>query len=85
MRLEFGSTTELNIEDPRGHSPETLRRLRQALASGAPAVPDPRRAGFFEIQARDEVFYIHISAATQQITLLATWSPETKLEIVRSA
>ena len=77
--------TGLKIEDPRGHSPETLGRLRQALTSRAPAVPDARRPGFFEIQADDQVFYIHISPVTQQITLLATWSREPELEIASSA
>lgn len=77
--------TGLKIEDPRGHSPETVGRLRQALTSGAPAVPDARRPGFFEIQAGDQVFYIHISPMTQQITLLATWSREPELEIASSA
>ena len=85
IMLELERTTELKIEDPRGHSPETLRRLRQALASGAPADPDARRPNFFEIQADDQVFYIHISPATQKITLLATWSREPELQIARTA
>jgi hypothetical protein len=85
IMLELEPTAELKIEDPRGHSPETLRRLRQALASGASAGPDARRPNFFEIQADDQVFYIHISPATQKITLLATWSREPALEIARSA
>jgi hypothetical protein len=83
--LELEPTAELKIDDPRGHSPETLRRLRQAVASGAPADPDARRPNFFEIQADDQVFYIHISPATQKITLLATWSREPELQIARTA
>ena len=85
MHFELELTAELKIEDPRGHSPQTVWRLRQALTSGAPAVPDARRPGFFEIQAGDQVFYIHISPVTQRITLLATWSREPELEIARSA
>jgi hypothetical protein len=85
IMLELEPTAELKIEDPRGHSPETLRRLRQALASGAPVDPDARRANFFEIQAEDQVFYIHVSPLTQRITLLATWSHESELEVARSA
>ncbi len=84
MRLELELKDELKIEDPRGHSPETVRRLRDALGSGVLAVPDPRRPGFFEIQAGDQVLYIHVSPATQKITLLAAWSPEPELEIARS-
>jgi hypothetical protein len=85
IMFELKSTAELKIEDPRGHSPETLRRLRQALASGAPADADARRANFFEIRADDQTFYIHIAPATQKITLLATWSREPEWEIARSA
>lgn len=85
IMLELERTAELKIEDPRGHSPETLRRLRETLASGAAVDPDARRPNFFEIQAEDQVFYIHISPLTQRITLLATWSREPEFEIARSA
>jgi hypothetical protein len=85
MRFELELTEESKIDDPRGHSPETLRRLRQALASGAPAAPDARRTGFFEIQADDQVFYIHVSPVSQKVTLLATWAHEANLEIARTA
>jgi len=85
MRFGLELRAESKIEDPRGHSPETLRRLREAIASGAPASPDERRLGFFEVQGEDQVFYIHVSPATQKITLLATWSPEPELEVASSA
>jgi hypothetical protein len=85
MRFELELTAESKIEDPRGHSPETLRRLREAIASRATATPDARRLGFFEIQSDDQVFYIHVSPATQKITLLATWFPEPELEVASSA
>lgn len=61
-----------------------MRRLHQAITSEAPAVPDERRPGFFEIQAGDQVFYVHISPVTQKITLLATWAREAELEIAHS-
>jgi hypothetical protein len=76
------------IEDPRGHSAETLQRLRQALTSGAPANPDERRPGFFEVQAEDQVFYVHISPVTHRVILLATWAHEPQLpelEVAHSA
>lgn len=84
MRFELELTTESKIEDPRGHSAETLRRLRDAIASGAPANPDTRRPGFFEVQAEDQVFYIHVSPATQKVTLLATWSHEPEMAVASS-
>ena len=43
-----------------------------------------RRPGFFEIQADEEVFYVHVSTVAQKITLLATWSREPELEVVHS-
>ena len=76
---------QFKIEDPRGHSPETLRHLREALVSEAPVNPDARRPNFFEVEAGDQVFYIHISPLTQGITLLATWAREPEFDIARSA
>jgi hypothetical protein len=77
------------IEDPRGHSAETLQRLRQALVSGAPTSPDERRPGFFEVQADEQVFYVHISPVTHRVILLATWAHEPQLpeleEVAHSA
>lgn len=84
-QFESGFMPHSAIEDPRGHSPETVVRLRQALASGAPAVPEARRPGFFEVHAEDHVFYIHISPVTQRITLLATWTCEPELAAAPSA
>lgn len=76
---------QFKIEDPRGHSPETLRRLQEALTSEARVNPDSRRRNFFEVEAEDQIFYIHISPLTQRITLLATWAREPEFEIARSA
>jgi len=85
IQFEPGFAPELAIEDPRGHSPEIVERLRRALASGAPIIPEARRPGFFEVYADEHVFYIHISPATQRITLLATWSGEPVWEPVPAA
>lgn len=80
IQFESGFTPGSAIEDPRGHAPEIVDRLRQALACGAPAIPEARRPGFFELHDNDHVFYIHISPVTQRVTLLATWSCEPELE-----
>jgi hypothetical protein len=85
MRFQLELTSESQIEDPRGHSADTIRRLREALASGAPAAADARRRGFFEIQAEGQVFYVHISPTTHKIILLATWSSEPVLEVAHTA
>jgi hypothetical protein len=85
MRFELELNSESTIENPRGHSPETLRRLREALSSAAPAVADVRRPHFFEVQADEQVFYVHISPLSQKVTLLATWSREPELEAAQPA
>jgi hypothetical protein len=85
MQFESGFRADSRIEDPRGHSPEIVQRLRRALASGAPAVPEARRPGFFEVHADEHVFYIHVSPLTQRITLLATWFCEPVLQAAPSA
>ncbi len=62
------------IEDLRKHPSETVDKLRELLASGAPARPDPRRAGFYEVENHSQVFYIHISPVNGKVLLLATWT-----------
>jgi hypothetical protein len=64
------------IEDLRNHSAETVNKLRHLLASGAPAVPDPHRQDFFEVQNGSSVYYIHLSPLSGKIMLLATWLKE---------
>ena len=66
----------LLIEDPRKHSEETRDRLRQLLESGAPARPDHKRAGLFEIEDHDQVFYVYVSKSTGKHTLLAVWDKD---------
>jgi hypothetical protein len=85
IQFEPGFALDSMIQDPRGHSSEIVERLRRALASGAPVIPEARRPGFYEVYADEHVFYIHISPATQRLTLLATWSGAPALETVSSA
>lgn len=85
-RMQFlpENVASLEIQDPRQHPAEVLESMRQALASGAPAIPEARRPGFFEIYADDHVFYVHLSPLSRRITLLARWSCEPELEPVAS-
>lgn len=64
---------EPQIEDLRSHPAETVEKLRQLLASGAQARPDPRRKDFYELQDGSRVFYIHISPINGKVLLLAIW------------
>ncbi len=61
------------IENLRNYPAETVEKLRQLLASGAEARPDPRRANFYELDNHSQVFYIHISPVNGKVLLLATW------------
>ena len=65
-----------NIENLRNHSPETVEKLRALLADGAPARPDPRREGFFEVENCNQVYYIHVDDGTDRVYLLATWQKD---------
>jgi hypothetical protein len=80
---------ELNIEDPRHHSPERIETLRQLLAGGARVEADPKRSDFFEVESGTDVYYIHISPITGKILLLAAWSkdfvPGEELHVTQAA
>jgi hypothetical protein len=70
---------QLEIEDLRNHSKETIARLRDVLASGAAVTPDPKRIGFYEVKLREHTYYIYISPSTGKVLLLAAWSAEESL------
>jgi hypothetical protein len=61
------------IEALRSYPMGTADRLSQLLALGAPARPDPRREGFFEIDSDSEVFYVHISPLNGRVLLIGIW------------
>jgi hypothetical protein len=49
-----------------------VQALRSALVAGAIAAADPRRKNFYDLEAGDRVFYIHLSP-TGTVLLLACW------------
>jgi hypothetical protein len=69
------------IEDLRDHSQEQITELRQLLASGAPAHPDPRRPGFFEVAGQDNVFYIFKYPTGSKVLLLGIWERDRAAEL----
>ena len=75
-----GLARELQIDNPRNHTPETVAALRSLLASGAQVVPDPKRSNFYEIEDDSLVYYIHILPGTGKVLLLATWISNPMLE-----
>jgi hypothetical protein len=70
----------LQIEDLRNHPTETMMLLRDALASGADILPDPKRPGFYEMEADGRVYYFNVARPSGKILLLATWPSEHALE-----
>ena len=63
------------INDLRCYPPETVEALRSALAAGVIAAADPRRKNFYDLEAGDNIFYIHLSP-TGTVLLLACWRKE---------
>jgi len=66
-------TAEMQIDDPRNHSAETVLALQDILSNGATLIPDSKRRGFYEVHSDALVYYIHVSPASGNILLLATW------------
>ncbi len=65
-----------DIDNLRNHPQEMVESLRQLLAAGAPARPDPHRKDFYELEDGSRVFYIHISTLNGKVLLLATWQKD---------
>lgn len=51
----------------------TMEELRSLLTEGAEARPDSSRKNFYELDGDRRVFYIYVSPATRNVTLLAVW------------
>jgi hypothetical protein len=61
------------IENLGKYPAESVEKLRQLLATGAPANPDAHRKDFFELQNGKSVYWIHISPVNGHVVLLAIW------------
>lgn len=70
---------EVQIEDLRNHSPETVMTLKRVLSCGAKVTPDPKRTGFYEVESRNTVYYIYAPSLNGKVLLLATWPSEKAL------
>jgi hypothetical protein len=71
-----GLTREAQIEDIGNHEAGAVAALRNLLATGANAIADPKRNGFYEVESDSAVYYIHVSPSTGKVLLLATWQNE---------
>ena len=70
MTLLLDGTTQ--ICNTRNYSVEVVEKLRALLQTGAPADPDPHRAGFYDVHNGSRTFYIHVSPRGK-VWLLASW------------
>lgn len=68
LRLE-----NVAVEDVRGYGPAIVDRLRNVLAAGASFTKDYKRKRFYEVNADDERFYIHVLPGGRKIILLLHW------------
>jgi len=82
MLLQMNERTR--IEDPREYGPDVVNDLRNLLAAGGCAQPDPGRENFYELEYGGHTFYIHISPINQDVMLVAKWLNNPK-EVCTSA
>ena len=63
------------IDNLRNYPADIVEKLRELLAAGAQAYPDPHRREFYDVANGSRMFYIHLSP-TGKVWLLATWLKE---------
>jgi len=63
------------IGNLRRYPSETVEALRSALLTGVIAAADPHRKNFYDLEAGDNIFYIHLSP-TGTVLFLACWRRE---------
>ncbi len=71
MRMNFGEV--LTIEDLGNHPVATVVGQGILLADTVNVTPDLKRKGFYEVEDRSSVYYIHVSPVSGTIYFLATW------------
>ncbi|MGO8816282.1 MAG: hypothetical protein ACLQVG_16720 [Terriglobia bacterium] len=79
MTVKMNGT--FRIDNLRQYSPETVETLRGALLAGSNAIADPRRKNFFDLEAGDRIFYIHVNR-TGTVLLLACWRKEPVRQLI---
>jgi hypothetical protein len=61
------------VDNLRNYPAENIKELEELLLSGGPALPDPKRKGFYDLETHKRTFFIQISSITGRVVLLATW------------
>ena len=65
----------IRIDNLQRYSAETVETLRNALVAGVTATADAHRKNFYDIEAGDNIFYIHLDP-TGTVLFLACWRKE---------
>jgi hypothetical protein len=69
------------VEDLHSHTQAQIDELRQLLTDCAPAHPDPRRPGFFEITGPNNIFYVFKYPTGAKVLLLGIWERDRVAEL----
>lgn len=78
MILRLNAATQ--VDNQRNYPAEIVERLRVLLINGATAYADIHREYFFDVVDGPRVYFIHISPATHNVILLATWLNESSVK-----
>ena len=63
------------IDNLRRYRPETVEALRSGLVAGVIAAAGPHRKDFYDVEAGNNIYFIHLSP-TGTVLLLACWRKE---------
>jgi len=69
------------IDNLRHYSSETVETLRSELVAGVTATADPHRKNFYDLEAGETIFYIHLNR-TGTVLLLACWRKEPAHQVI---
>ena len=69
------------IDNLRRHSSATVETLRTAVVAGVTATADPHRKNFYDLEAGDSIFYIHLTR-TGIVLFLACWRKEAAHQVI---
>jgi hypothetical protein len=64
---------QFEIEDLRNHPLGMVEDLREQMSECAKMTPDPKRAGFYEVEAAHVTYYVSIVPGSGKVLLLAAW------------
>jgi hypothetical protein len=67
---------EFEIEDLRSHPSEMVAVLREQISECIKMTPDPKRAGFYEVETANVIYYVSVVPGSGKVLLLAAWPSE---------